>query len=38
LAVGPDGRVYVAYLGVAPGAGTVVRFLAPDGGMATPEA
>lgn len=38
LAVAPDGGLYVAYLSVASGAGTVVRFLAPDGGIATPAA
>ena len=38
LAVGPDGGIYVAYLGVAPGAGTVARFDAPAAAMATPQA
>ena len=38
LAVDPDGRLYVAYLSVAPGAGTVVRFAAPSGAEATPQA
>ena len=38
LAVGPDGTLYVGYLGTSPGAGTVVRFLPPAGMSATPAA
>lgn len=39
MAVGPDGALYVGYLGNAPEAGTIVRFAAPAaGGMGTPAA